>query len=172
MNKKFTCLCSIILAFTSLLDVALSFSPATRGPSAHSRLFESADEPIDDGDDALDMDAFKARKQKQQQEAVPQEVEEEFDGYAFRDVIDEKWGLCYDVEFNSVDTFGFRGLYLNVLPFHVGGRRFRHETELDYLCHLQAVVEILLKYDQVTFRKRAPLAGDFTIRLRSYLTLS
>ena len=28
----------------------------------------------------------------------------------------------------------------NVMPFRLGGRRFRHETEYDYLCHLQAVV--------------------------------
>ena len=64
----------------------------------------------------------------------------EFDGYALRDVIQDKWGVCYDVDFQPVTTFGFRELYLNVLPFRLGGKRFRHETELDYLCHLQAVV--------------------------------
>ena len=32
----------------------------------------------------------------------------------------------------------------NVMPFRLGGRRFRHETEYDYLCHLQAVVRISL----------------------------
>ena len=26
------------------------------------------------------------------------------------------------------------------MPFRLGGKRFRHETEYDYLCHLQAVV--------------------------------
>lgn len=26
------------------------------------------------------------------------------------------------------------------MPFRLGGRRFRHQTEYDYLCHLQAVV--------------------------------
>jgi hypothetical protein len=39
-----------------------------------------------------------------------------------------------------VTTFGSRDLYLNVMPFRFGGKRFRHKTELDYLCHLQAVV--------------------------------
>ena len=68
-----------------------------------------------------------------------------------RDVIYAKWGYCYDVDFNRVDTLGFRELYLNVFPFHLGGRRFRHETELDYLCHLQAVAEILQKYDQLDY---------------------
>lgn len=77
--------------------------------------------------------------------------QEEFDGYAFRDAIYQKWGKCYDVDFQPVQTFGFRELYLNVLPFHLGGRRFRHESELDYLCHLQAIVEILEKYDQLDY---------------------
>ena len=78
-------------------------------------------------------------------------IEKEFDGYAFRDAIYQKWGKCYDVDFQPVQSFGFRELYLNVLPFHLGGRRFRHESELDYLCHLQAIVEILEKYDQLDY---------------------
>ena len=69
---------------------------------------------------------------------------------------------------------------MNILPFRLGGKRFRRkslnvlhsqfiilllqhsqrpfffslysdETELDYLCHLQAVVEILQKYDQLDY---------------------
>lgn len=79
------------------------------------------------------------------------EEEKEFDGYAMRDVIYSKWGKCYDIDFQPVTTFGFRELYLNVMPFHLGGRRFRHESELDYLCHLQAVVEILDKYEQLEY---------------------
>lgn len=80
-----------------------------------------------------------------------QEEEEEFDGYALRDAIYNKWGQCFDLEFQPVTTYGFRNLYLNVMPFRLGGRRFRHKTELDYLCHLQAVVEILVKYDQLDY---------------------
>ena len=76
------------------------------------------------------------------------EAEEvEFDGYMFRDAIYNKFGVCWDVDFQRVESYGFRKLYLNVLPFRLGSRRFRHETEYDYLCHLQAVVEILQKYD-------------------------
>lgn len=75
---------------------------------------------------------------------------ETFDGYDFRDALVEKWGYCYDVEFNRVDTFGFRKLYLNILPFRLGRKPWRHATELEYLCHLQAVVEILQKYDQLS----------------------
>ena len=75
----------------------------------------------------------------------------DYDGYAFRDAIYQKWGKCYDVDFQPVQSFGFKELYLNVLPFHLGSKRFRHRTELDYLCHLQAVVEILEKYDQLDY---------------------
>lgn len=57
-----------------------------------------------------------------------------------RDAIYNKWGQCFDVNFQPVSTFGFRELYLNVMPVCLGSKRFRHETELDYLCHLQAVV--------------------------------
>ena len=62
------------------------------------------------------------------------------------------------------------GNYLNVLPFHLGGRRFCHETELDCLCHLQAVVEILQKYDQLDYvltqieeTEKKPRAGTVAI---------
>mmetsp|Transcript_13183 Transcript_13183/g.27702 ORF Transcript_13183/g.27702 Transcript_13183/m.27702 type:complete len:120 (-) Transcript_13183:312-671(-) len=41
--------------------------------------------------------------------------------------------------------------YLDVLPFHLAGRRVRHEAEMDYLYHLQVVVEILQKYDQLDY---------------------
>lgn len=57
-----------------------------------------------------------------------------------RDAIFNKWGQCFDINFQPVTTFGFRELYLNVMPVCLGSRKFRHETELDYLCHLQAVV--------------------------------
>ena len=114
---------------------------------------KAGSEGVADEDDDVSLEAFQARKKKQElqrAEELAKEEEDSFDGYALRDVILEKWGKCYDVDFNRVDSFGFRQLYLNIMPFHLGGRRFRHETELDYLCHLQAVAEILDKYDQVS----------------------
>jgi hypothetical protein len=109
---------------------------------------------VDDDDDVDDvsLEAFQARKNQQEQQQVPQEGDEEFDGYVLSDILLEKWGKAYDVEFNKVDHLGACTLYLNVMPFHLGGRQFRHASELDYLCHLQAVVEILLKYNQVSVR--------------------
>ena len=96
-----------------------------------------------DSDKDFDMDVFKSRLENVDQDR-------EFDGYAFRNLILEKWGECYDVDFNRVDSFGFRQIYLNVYPFKMGGRgKWRHETELDYLMHLQAIVEILQRYGQL-----------------------
>ena len=37
------------------------------------------------------------------------------------------------------------------MPFYLGRRPFRHATEYDYLCHLQAVVEILRDYNQLSY---------------------
>ena len=102
---------------------------------------------ISDEDD-LSLEAFQRAKEKQAEETLESE---EFDGYALRDLILHKWGACYDVDFNRVDSFGFRSLYLNVLPFRLGKRPFRHASEYDYLCHLQAVVEILQEYGQLDY---------------------
>mmetsp|Transcript_8112 Transcript_8112/g.12852 ORF Transcript_8112/g.12852 Transcript_8112/m.12852 type:complete len:202 (-) Transcript_8112:115-720(-) len=109
------------------------------------------DDQIDDDNNDLNFEAFQTRKKQQEDSQRGQETIRDFDGYALRDVIYEKWGYCYDLDFNPVSSFGFRKIYLNVLPFHLGGRRFRHETELDYLCHLQAIVEILEKYEQLDY---------------------
>eukprot|EP00525_Craspedostauros_australis_P012599 CAMPEP_0198116534 /NCGR_PEP_ID=MMETSP1442-20131203/13160_1 /TAXON_ID= /ORGANISM="Craspedostauros australis, Strain CCMP3328" /LENGTH=226 /DNA_ID=CAMNT_0043774387 /DNA_START=12 /DNA_END=692 /DNA_ORIENTATION=- len=137
----------------------------------------------------LDMSAFQKRKAEQlqssslgsSQRASEAEVatatasasandDGDFDGYGLRDAILGKWGKCYDVDFNRVDSFGFRKMYLNVMPYHLEGRRFRHETELDYLCHLQAVVEILQKYDQLDYvlaqiqeTDKTPRAGSIPV---------
>jgi hypothetical protein len=104
-----------------------------------------------DADDDLDLSlgAFQQakKKQKQQQNKAP----ESFDGYALRDVIFKKWGFYYDVNFNRVDSWRERQLYLNIMPYRLGRKPFRHDTELDYLSHLQAVVEILRKYEQLDY---------------------
>jgi len=80
-----------------------------------------------------------------------EEEEKPFDGYDMRDAIFEKFGKCFDMDFRRVDNMGKRDLYLNVMPFHLNSRRFRHASELDYLCHLQAIVEILTKYDRLDY---------------------
>ena len=77
------------------------------------------------------------------------EEENVFDGYAMRDAVLAKFGKCFDMDFRRVDNMGQRDLYLNVLPFHLKSRQFRHASEHDYLCHLQAIVDILIKYNRL-----------------------
>jgi hypothetical protein len=138
------------LSVVTLLDGSCAFTfHRAKTASNHYRLSGTTDESSVEDDDDVSMEAFQARKRQQEEAKQEKQIDEVFDGYYLRDVIFEKGGLCYDVEFNIVDNFGFRQLYLHIMPFHLGGRPFRHETELDYLCHLQAVVEILEKYDQV-----------------------
>lgn len=143
---------------------AIQSDGGERGPT-------SDDSEGNDETDDVSLEGFQKAREKREKEIEAKEAEEkEIDGYFLRDVIYEKWGYCYDVDFNRVDSFGFRELYLNVMPFHLGGRRFRHESELDYLCHLQAVVEILQKYDQldnilaqIEDTKKNPRAGTVPI---------
>jgi hypothetical protein len=153
MNFQSVCLLLLVLSL-GLLQEAFAFT-TTAGKLATKRfigaalLHAVADE--DEDDDMFDMAAFAARRdQAAAQEPVVVEQEDDFDGYAFRDLLMTKWGALYDVDFNPVDSFGFREIYLNIYPFKMGGRnKWRHASELDYLCHLQAIVEILQKYEQL-----------------------
>jgi len=120
---------------------------ATTSDEEENTLLSGSDGIIDDD---LSLAGFQRAKQKIEQQQI-EENSPEIDGYYLRDVIVAKWGKSFDVDFNRVDAFGFRELYLNILPFHLGGRQFRHDTELDYLCHLQAVVEILQKHNQLDY---------------------
>jgi hypothetical protein len=159
--QVFTLLVALVAAASTVCHTALAFtlvSPYSSSLSSSLSLsrtkliFASVkDDDDDDNVEDVSLEAFQARKMNQQapQQQDDEEEEEEFDGYVLRDILLEKWGKAYDLEFNKVDHLGARNLYLNVMPFHMGGRQFRHASELEYLCHLQAVVEILLKYNQV-----------------------
>jgi len=148
----------------------------------------SKNEGSDIDDEEINLSSFQkelSKRQQQQQElandvdnADPMNIQKEadrddnneeeveFDGYAMRDAIYNKWGECFDVDFQKVsdsvrlyselakassncfvfvdfkkvDSYGFRSVYLNIMPFRLGGKRFRHRTELDYLCYLPEVV--------------------------------
>lgn len=144
-----------------------------------------ADRKNDDVDDDDDLDlslgAFQQAKAKQKQQKKRQEskAKEGFDGYALRDVIFKKWGSYYDVNFNRVDSFRSRALYLNILPYQLGRKPFRHDTELNYLSHLQAVVEILQKYEQLDYVleqisdiDKKPIAGRNSVAVPIRLDLT
>jgi hypothetical protein len=141
-------LLSLVFGVLLFLVPVLSFAPLPRHRNTLAFLAKEKSSASVEDDEDFSVDAFQKAKQKLQQQP---EDDVEFDGYALRDVILEKWGTCYDVDFNRVDAFGFKKIYLNVLPFQLGRRPFRHATEYDYLCHLQAVVEILQDYKQLDY---------------------
>ena len=85
--------------------------------------FPSNDYDTNDVDD--EMDSTSLRRELDRREAAKAEgggreddgEEEEdgessFEGYNLRDAIYDKWGECYDVEFQKVDSYGFRSVYL------------------------------------------------------------
>ena len=86
--------------------------------------FPSNDDDTNDVDDGMDstslrreLDRREAAKAEGGGEEDDGEEEEEdgessFDGYNLRDAIYDKWGECYDVEFQKVDSYGFRSVYL------------------------------------------------------------
>ena len=92
------------------------------------------------------------------------EDEDIIDGYQLRDIIVSRFGVPLDVDFQRgflpssvLSQTGQQQreplpcVYCTVLPYvGFGSRtRSRHLSELDYLMHLQAVVEILHKYDNL-----------------------
>jgi hypothetical protein len=66
--------------------------------------------------DDLSLNAFQKAKVSKE----GQENDVEFDGYDFLDIIYAKWGQCFDVEFNRVDSFGFKSVYLKCLSILSG----------------------------------------------------
>ena len=92
----------------------------------------------------------------------------DFDGYKLRDLIVDKWGVPFDITFRPVTSLGREyqqsllsllsllpvhlltppetSIYANIMPVVLGGKNCQHKTELDYLSHLQAIMEILDKY--------------------------
>lgn len=72
-----------------------------------------------------------------------------FDGYALRELIYNKWGEYYDVDFEATEYLGRYSLYLNVFPWTPERKPFRHADEQAYLEHLQAVSELLIKWRRV-----------------------
>jgi len=99
-------------------------------------------------DDEKEKEEEEDPSQLQQEEKVE---EVQFTGYDMRDAIHNKFGKCFDMDFRPVTSMGGTTLYLNVMPFFLGSKRFRHESEFDYLCHLQAIVDILIKYNRLEY---------------------
>lgn len=102
----------------------------------------------------------------------------EFDGYALRDLIVSKWGVPLDVDFQrGYNSQQQSTVYCTVLPVAFGSFKCRHANELEYLMHLQAVVEILYEYnnleeflDFVRMTQREPKPGVESVPFRLELS--
>ena len=132
----------------------------------------------------VSMKAFQAAKVAVQERQIDssgngkQDQCSDFDGYALRDLIVDRWGVPLDVSFQRGDSGA--SVYVTILPvvaFDDAANNRRHENELEYLQHLQAVIEILHRYDNldpwIDFLKttsRVPQPGKESIPFR--LTLS
>ena len=57
-------------------------------------------------------------------EGEEEDDEEEFSGYDLRDIIYTKYGECFDVEFQRVDSYGFQSVYLVSVLFGVSNMQF------------------------------------------------
>jgi len=101
--------------------------------------------------------------------------EDDFDGYAMRDLLVARWGAPLDIEFQR--GYDNKFVYCTISPIAFGNRKCRHESEIAYLCHLQGVVEILQKYDNlkpfqefIESTNKSPKPGTDSVPFRLILT--
>ena len=97
----------------------------------------------------------------------------DFDGYALRDLLVDLWGAPLDVGFERQP----RSVHCTVFPVAFGNWKCQHTSEISYLMHLQGVIEILDKYNNlepyVNFlltTQNTPKPGTTGIRYRLELS--
>lgn len=130
----------------------------------------------DDGNDQAWMEAFTAAKKKSDGDDDDKVETLEYDGYALQDLLLSKWGIPLDVDFQRIGG----QIYCTVLPalgFGGGPLQSRHGSELEYLMHLQGVIEVLHKYDNlyefiafVETTTRVPKRGTDSVPFRLNLS--
>mmetsp|Transcript_50841 Transcript_50841/g.106232 ORF Transcript_50841/g.106232 Transcript_50841/m.106232 type:complete len:218 (-) Transcript_50841:51-704(-) len=98
--------------------------------------------------DDASMDAFRALLEEGWQTKQTAAEDRPFDGYQLRDLIVEKWTVPYDVQFKREVFMGKPMLFLNVMWKFEGQMSFPL-TEQEYLEHLQAIAELLIRWDRV-----------------------
>mmetsp|Transcript_32237 Transcript_32237/g.42512 ORF Transcript_32237/g.42512 Transcript_32237/m.42512 type:complete len:197 (+) Transcript_32237:97-687(+) len=119
--------------------------------SASSRRIETGNSQIrleaitPDGGET-DLAAF--RQQLIDQMNREKENSEEFNGYDFFDLIQEKWSVPYDIRLKKEQFAGKPMLYLNVMWRYLGQKSFPF-TEQEYLEHLEALAQLLIKWERV-----------------------
>jgi len=113
------------------------------------------------------LDAFTAAKDSNHEK----EERLDFDGYALNDLVVSKWGVPLDIDFQRVG----KTIYCTILPVIGYGSplRSRHNNELEYLMHLQGVIEVLYKYDNlydfisfIETTKKVPKQGTDSVPFR------
>ena len=98
---------------------------------------------FDTDDDQVWLEAFASAKEDNSDSTNDDKLD--YDGYQLRDLLVSKWGVPNDIDFQRMNG----GLYCTILPVLGYGNALqsRHENELQYLMHLQGIVEILNKYN-------------------------
>lgn len=104
---------------------------------------------VDDNNDGQAwLDAFAAAKDKGVENDVDvSDKSIKFDGYDMRDLLVAKWGVPLDLDLQRIGD----KIYCTVLPMVGYGSplKSRHDSEIAYLMHLQGVVEVLHKYNNL-----------------------
>eukprot|EP00588_Corethron_pennatum_P036559 CAMPEP_0194342354 /NCGR_PEP_ID=MMETSP0171-20130528/92555_1 /TAXON_ID=218684 /ORGANISM="Corethron pennatum, Strain L29A3" /LENGTH=173 /DNA_ID=CAMNT_0039108045 /DNA_START=228 /DNA_END=749 /DNA_ORIENTATION=+ len=142
-----------------------------RRAKAEREAIDSGELPDYDGaDDPFSAENFRAVADRAAREKKKQRVSdgaESFDGYKLRDLLLSKWGKPLDVDLQRRPP---RSVYCTIMPVAYGSRKCRHGTELEYLMHLQGIVEILDKYDNLELflnfirtTNRTPLGGTDSV---------
>ena len=152
-------------------DMTISFREAKQKLEEESSSQISQAATIRSRDESLSIEAFQAATASAgiKKETEPQ-AECPMDGYQLRDLIVSKWKVPVDIDFERVGG----QVFITALPVVGYGTRFsRHMTELDYLMHLQAIAEILHRYDNldrwvafVEMTNAVPKPGTQSVPLR------
>jgi hypothetical protein len=119
----------------------------------------SNDESGNPGMEDLLLEAFRAGVAATSE--APSSPTDLLDGYALRDLLISRWGAPLDVDFQRQP----RVVYCTVLPVAFGSRKCQHESEISYLMHLQGVIEILQKYNNLDSFVNFLLTTDKTPRV-------
>ena len=127
-------------------DVSMDSFQRAQQKYATSNKSTTTEEPTNDinREESLSLGSFKAAV-KSKTSSSDQDME--YNGYKLRDLLVDKFGVPLDVDFSRGNSG--KTVYCSVLPVAFGSSRCRHATELDYLSHLQGVVEVLQKYDNL-----------------------
>jgi hypothetical protein len=119
-------------------------------PSSQNAVAAATDDDDDDGSRMILLQAFQAAAAAVASKDLQEEVEmPDLDGYALRDLLVARWGVPLDVDFQRGTNMQQRSVYCTIFPVAFGSSKCRHRAELDYLMHLQGVVEVLRKYQNL-----------------------